>query len=754
MTREQYLEQVSDLLKLQVEKKLVFTDEKIEEFKKLKPVSLGVQFIEVLNSFFQGKTNLNSIYDFEKEISITSDYPHLKEVLEAIEKIYLENNKVEDVERIAFTRSFVENDIETFASVYDKLELLCKAYINNPNNGMDDIIRLLYILEDASALIILGKPSNDYRKWFEEPNMGFLMEELENKDSKFVLIANESNECLVELIARVLDAKGNKVFLFKNPLCYENEQIEIKDTVSISVENIQKSGDMTIIHPIKIVSPKKGEMDNVSYLLEYINNHYNDGGHLNVLGQGYQISELSIRPFTNKKMTRLSQFYFDKREYNLTLARYGDYLEYFSKVYKEDCKALLYKKPTKKFSIVVPARDSADTLQYTIKTCLEQTYTGEYEIVISDNSVKNTEVYEFCKALNNPKINYVKTPRNLSLAKSFEFAYLHTNGEFIFSIGSDDGVLPWALEALEIVREKYPQDGVIAWPRGFYAWPGFNYGQQHQFSIPNNAKKEQFVVYYENNDVYLQRILDNPSSMYSLPLLYINSGFSREYLQMMYNMTGELFDGNSQDLYMGIEMIALNDKILNITLPLTMAGMSSRSVGATFDKIKNLQMKSEQRQEMADLGSVGMNVQTTYEHLVPFLRSDVSALYYALMRAISKGLFSPQIIKTKLDWEKIFTDIVESLRPEHITYYDELYKTRYAASLHGETFLQWFDETLFYRKMTLCMVDEEVLRNLRNRRTYTCGLNQFGGGTWDASEFGVQNIHDAVKLYCDLIADR
>lgn len=48
--------------------------------------------------------------------------------------------------------------------------------------------------------------------------------------------------------------------------------------------------------------------------------------------------------------------------------------------------------------------------------------------------------------------------------------------EFIFSIGSDDAVLPWALKVLDDVRRQYPQEEVIQWEQGFYAWLGLNGG--------------------------------------------------------------------------------------------------------------------------------------------------------------------------------------------------------------------------------------------------------------------------------------
>lgn len=753
MTTEEYLNQVIELLRLQVINKKVFTNEEIEGFKEIKPVPLGVQLIEILSKKYEQPDRVD-IYDFEKSIAITSDYPHLKEVLEIIQGIYLEENRMVDVDRVSLTRSFIENNLEYFCEVYDYLEFICNEFLEKRIDTLEDIEKQLYIVEDVVALRILTNNIEKYAKFFAEPNMGFLAEELQDENSKFILIEGTSNAYLIDVVAFFLAKQGKEVFLIKSPISYESEGVQIKDTLAISIENIQKQNNITYVYPIKIISEINGEEDNIPFLLEYINNHYNKGGHINVLGQGYQIDEISVRPLVNKKMTRLSQYYYDKREYNLTLARYGDYLEYISKIYKEDCRELLYRKPTKKFSIVIPARDSIETLQYTIKTCLEQSYTGDYEVVISDNSVKNMAVYEFCKELNNSKITYIKTPRNLSLTKSFEFAYLHTSGEFVFSIGSDDGVLPWALEVLDGIRSKFPNENIINWVRGFYAWPGFNYGQQNQFIIPNNSKVESFASYYIKREEYFKRILADPQMMYVLPLLYINSGFKREYMQVMYQKTGELFDGHSQDIYTGIEMMALNDKVLNISLALTIAGMSSNSVGATNDDVKSLEIKAQRKKALVEMGNVGLNVQTLNEHFVTVLASDVSTLYIGLMRAVSKGLLQFQTLEKYIDWKDVFIKISNVMRVENITYYEDLFKLREAASLFGEEFLNWFDQEVLNKKLKLCILDEEKIKQYRKSKTYKNGIDQSGQVIWDASEFGVKNVYQAVKIFEKIVSTR
>ena len=61
-----------------------------------------------------------------------------------------------------------------------------------------------------------------------------------------------------------------------------------------------------------------------------------------------------------------------------------------------------------KFTILIPTRERADTLEYTIRTCLNQTY-GNLEIIVSDNfSQDNTQ--HIVKQFNDNRLKYINRP--------------------------------------------------------------------------------------------------------------------------------------------------------------------------------------------------------------------------------------------------------------------------------------------------------------------------------------------------------
>ncbi|MGZ8158598.1 MAG: glycosyltransferase family 2 protein, partial [Methylobacter sp.] len=65
-----------------------------------------------------------------------------------------------------------------------------------------------------------------------------------------------------------------------------------------------------------------------------------------------------------------------------------------------------------KYTVIIPTRDRAETLEATLRTCLRQTYEN-FEIIVSDNcSGDNTK--EIVDGLHDPRIRYINPGRRLS----------------------------------------------------------------------------------------------------------------------------------------------------------------------------------------------------------------------------------------------------------------------------------------------------------------------------------------------------
>lgn len=623
---------------------------------------------------------------------------------------------------------------------------------------LEKCVESSYVSQDWMMYQIFGMIlQQDYqipdvtREWVNQiPNMGFLREFLSNEIiSGAVLIKfHEDSSMEYQVLLKALKLLRKKVILLESPVTVE-EEISMQEMMQISLDNIEEEENLRVFHPIEVVKNGKRIADNREELLCYVeekdaNREY--GIFFSTLQDWKEINTLG-------KMHPERGFLYSGYERNdeneLVYGWFGDYLTYISKIYNINCKEYVEKEASKKFSIIIPARNSSATLRYTLKTCLEQTNVGDYEIIVSDNSTgHNADVYELCKELNDPRIVYLKTPRDLPLPKSFEYAYLHANGEYIFALGSDDGLLPWALETLNHIITEYPDEEIIQWERGFYAWPGFNGGQQNQFTIPRAYKKGQYDVYYRDNIDYIAAVLNDPSSMYSLPMLYINSCFKRSYFKTLLEKTGRLWDGVCQDIYMGVITACIHSKILNLRYPLAIAGMSSGSVGASANTAKKTNAEFEKMMhETQKDNNVGGFCSSYYERFLPATGTDTSSLYGSLLRAVSIGVLPESYLTEVFDWKKMFSKLASELDIRDVAFDRKIHEMRYAAMMHGEEFLSWFDETIYHPMLEPKYVDDEKIKKSELEKTYKTGKTAQGGLVLDASEYGASNIYEAVKLF-------
>lgn len=598
-----------------------------------------------------------------------------------------------------------------------------------------------------------GALPEDFRGcWFyQTANYGYLEEKIKsNEPNTFILVMDEFMDRELEIIGAILSGFGHKVFQLTPPLSFETEtQIDLKDTVPISLEQAQDFPDMCVIPPVVLTRDGRAYGDNRAYLIDHICREESGCDNAVVLCSGLLMEELCVRTELRGRIGRLSAFSSDTIELEkLHFGWAGSYLSYISDIYGYDVRTSLNAPPEVDFSIVIPARNSAETLRHTLETCLNQRYRGSYEILVSDNSVdQDTGIYELCREWKDSRIRYVRTPRLLQLTKSFEFAYLQARGAFILSIGSDDGLLPWSLEAVRFILNQFPEEDIIQWERGFYAWPGFNGGQENMFQILRKYKRGQISTCQKATKEILAETAKDIQSVYNMPLLYINSGFRRRYLNTLLQKTGKLWDGGNQDLQMGVINCCIYEHILQIAYPITIAGMSGASLGYLGQKTAAGEERKRaeillQRQWQQD--NVGVYVPLARERQLMPVGSDAGSLYLVLSRAVEDGLLDAEAADQVLDWQTAVRSTFETYPIINDNYDLFVHSVKAAAERMGKPQADWFMNQIYHTVLTPRYIDEYAARR---GEFYQEGTNRFGGETLDASRYGVHNIAEAANLF-------
>lgn len=447
-----------------------------------------------------------------------------------------------------------------------------------------------------------------------------------------------------------------------------------------------------------------------------------------------------------------------KAENYPTLAAFymGNYLYTAKYLYGFDVPEMMNKEPEVKMSIVIPTKSCSYTLRDTLRTCLNQRF-QDYEVVVSDNSEEGyMDTYNLVQELNNDKIKYYKVPYPLSLAKSFEYAYLRARGEFIFSIGADDGLLPYALEYMNNALNEYPNENVLLWQRLFYVWPEHKAtGQAGQFTFPIGLTKHKPSTTYISSIRHMNYVVDlmkeRITGIYGLPTMYINSGMRRRHILEMIKHTGKFLDGTSQDIYTGIATLALYDVVLHIDYPLTVAGMCASSIGvSTIIKGKGVE-KYKQFVEEYNKCTFFTDMPGTKSQAKVFPQYDYLLFIYELLK-----IYDLNVSHKCREWvEKIDFKVLLAWSIEQFNYsghicLDFIKIARACAKHIDKEISEWFETFIIPYEQRKRMIQFMTPFADQMPKNYAKGVNG-DSLTIDSSELGIKNIYEATEFFVHLL---
>ena len=107
----------------------------------------------------------------------------------------------------------------------------------------------------------------------------------------------------------------------------------------------------------------------------------------------------------------------------------------------------------KSVCIIIPTRERAHTLKYTIKTCLNQEYRNLRVLVCDNYSSDNTK--EVVSSFKDSRLDYINPGKRLSMSENWEFAMNNCHEDLVTIIGDDDGFLPNSIDQATTILEKH-----------------------------------------------------------------------------------------------------------------------------------------------------------------------------------------------------------------------------------------------------------------------------------------------------------
>ncbi|GAB3035831.1 glycosyltransferase family 2 protein [Spirosoma pulveris] len=266
----------------------------------------------------------------------------------------------------------------------------------------------------------------------------------------------------------------------------------------------------------------------------------------------------------------------------------------------------------RKFTIVIPTRERADTLQHSLRTCTTQDY-DNLTIIVSDNCGRDN-TRDVVESFADPRVKYINTGKRLSMSHNWEFALDHVQDGFVTYLGDDDGLLPNAVAESNRILTETGLSSINMNPNtDMYLWPSYFRKQQA------GMMKVSFQNGYEIRDGHteLQKLMYCKQEHSPIPCVY-TSFIDMAVINQVKRVSKPFFRSQIPDSYSAVALANSLGKYVYAKRRLRLNGISSHSTGSS-------QFNYGTDQKAADLFASEVSI--------PFHRDMIYSASYSYMIA-------------------------------------------------------------------------------------------------------------------------
>ena len=295
------------------------------------------------------------------------------------------------------------------------------------------------------------------------------------------------------------------------------------------------------------------------------------------------------------------------------------------------------------FSIVIPTRNRADTLKYTIKTILNQDF-QDYEIIIcNNNSVDDTE--EIVKKFSDKRIKYLKSNIDLSMSDNWELAYSKVTGQYVTYLADNDGFINGSLSFMYKLLSLNNYPNIIRWEKNLYNWPCMDSVNKNTLYI-NLEKKFEI---YDSNTI-INEIIQGKRKFQDLPMIY-NSFIKNNLINQFKLKTHRLFHSVSPDISTGFSFSMLEKNYLSLSYGITCGANSAKSNGYNC-------MRNKDNNIPKDFKNLMNTSKINFHSNIPFVKSTIAAIVESFLKVKEALKYN----KIDLDFKNIYLKIIKEVK--------------------------------------------------------------------------------------------
>ena len=325
-----------------------------------------------------------------------------------------------------------------------------------------------------------------------------------------------------------------------------------------------------------------------------------------------------------------------------------------------------------KFTIIIPTRDRADVLKYSLASATAQNYKN-LEIIVSDNaSIDNTYEVVSQAQTNDTRVKYINTGERLSMSHNWEFALNHVSEGWVTILGDDDAILSGALlKVARIIRETDIK--AVRSSSCSYAWPSLLNKDYGFLSVEMKSGYKRV-----NSKTALSKVMNGSVPYTYLPLLYNNGFVDFSLVKQAKKVSNDFYLSMTPDVYSAIVFSLLTDEYIYSFEPFAINGASSHSGGsAGFSKSNTNKIYSPAEKFLSEnnipfhrdlplddngkpVKSLQAIVYESYLQASPFVKKvnlDINVTHQKQLEIILQTSLSSPFKKEVLKWGKCFADL-------------------------------------------------------------------------------------------------
>lgn len=246
-----------------------------------------------------------------------------------------------------------------------------------------------------------------------------------------------------------------------------------------------------------------------------------------------------------------------------------------------------------RFTIIIPEKNRAEYLRFTLQTCMIQDYPN-FEIIVSDDNSDDDSV-NVVRELSqiDSRIKLYAHDHHLGMRDNFEFALNQVKPGYVMALGGDDGLSSGAIWKMYAIFKETNAE-LLTWPCATFRYA--------------NEKAKESLVYFRRGKNQGVKLIDSKSflnkiskSFYYLiddcPMFYIKGVASTNLVERVKSRTndGSFYYCPTPDGFSGVVLAGEVKQYAFTYEPLSIGGTTTKSQGQNYMRTdKKSREESEQ----------------------------------------------------------------------------------------------------------------------------------------------------------------